>query len=1685
MNASIFNLFKLFLLQLVFASVCFAATPSVVSTYPANAETEIDVSSTIMISFSEVMLWPEIYFNGIYKIKIYEYDSGLEFKAFSIAPASSDKDYILVLGSSLKTNTKYKVIIDRTVKSQSTEEGMSADYVFSFTTKTATDTVQPEVVINSPGGGELNVPTDSKVFVQFSEPMNEASITSSSFRLWCSFTGYLSASVVYDSSLNAVTLTPDTNLQKSTIATDNTCWIVADNSITDLAGNPLKDNDPVVWTNHWMSSFVVYKGDITPPVVSTTVPLKDATSVITGSVKIVFSEPIDESSLNISVVGPGSVSVAGAVSYDASSNSVLFTPFSAFANASDYTVTVNTAKDVSDNWMVAPYTFKFTTIQATGVASIDSYAQIPPFVAGAGLQPNVLFIVDNSGSMSNEAYIGSYVSTKNYYGYFDPNKMYAYSTSDGGYYYSTNTAPNKTSIESGNFLNWMATRRVDAVRMALVGGVKDSEFKRYHYPASSSYDITRTYSGKNFYVYSSSGYSVAEYKPVGSSSYSVRKLTVKITADEKAGNVGIIRSFKDKMRLGLMFFNTGYKFENGSSSDGSYMSINVGGTGDFADKILTTNPSTWTPLAESLYEAVRYFKSSSSAYNGSTSYASNTVMSHSCQKNFVIMLTDGESTKDMNLPGGKWGTPVSDSSFSVKNFIDGRSTARVIKGIRQVESSTNVKWDTEKADEGSWYLPAVAYYAHTNDLRSDFDGVQNMSIYTVFAFDDSAGAKELLKMTAKYGGFDDPDITDKDKQTSTFQIPAPNTTSKWDKNSDGIPDNYFEASDGDLLQAALDKALNDILTKISSGTAASILNNSSGSGANLLQAMFYPKKNFDSATEVTWVGELQNLWYYIDPYLLNSSIRVDTVQDNKLNLKQDDIAQFEFDGDQTKVYLYKDSTGDGKKDTTTAYANYNPDDSAVKSLWKAGRKLWERDVTSDPRTIYTHVTGLVDSSLVKPFNDPTSGLALLTSSLVSGFSSRLTYDPYFQQMLQVANSTEAAKLLDYVHGVPEGSGTSLKDISGYRSRLAQIGTTKGIWRLGDIVDSTPKLIANVPLNSYAQKSPTGYNDSSYDKFSKSADYSNRGMVVVGANDGMLHAFRLGKFAAKNDIFEKATLTGSDLGREEWAFVPKNMLPYLRYLADPQYSHLFYVDGSTLVIDAAVHAPSNNDEFKNPDNSLQYPDCDAAHYWKCKKTAAYSNETTKVLDTDKTSWRTILIGSAGLGGAARNRVLSGHCYEKQTVNTSTAVNGTHCIKTPVDALGYSSYYALDVTDPANPKFLWEFNGDPTDGTDHQGLNSTNDRKGGNLGYATSGPAIVRIGDTDKNGRWFAVFGSGPTGPIIDKQFKGNSDQPLRFFIVDIGTGKLVKTINTGIENAFSGSLSNSTIDADRSNTSSSGFYKDDAIYAGYTQKTSDANKDIDEVWQKGGVGRIFTNESEYPDTAEDSDAATKNKPWMWRPLITGIGPVTTAVTKLQDRKNGKLWTYFGTGRYYFKSLSAIDDASSRRSLYGIIDPCYDKLTNDIDHACTTTVARSDLQDQTNTPTTFNNTKGWRIDMDNATADDSAERVITNPTAMTNGIVLFTSFLPTNDVCKYGGSSYIWAVGYNSGGAPSSESKNDAGKIMIQVSTGAFKELSLATDFTGKDGRRLTTPLTGVPPKEQGISSFLKPKPVKKILQVIEK
>lgn len=102
--------------------------------------------------------------------------------------------------------------------------------------------------------------------------------------------------------------------------------------------------------------------------------------------------------------------------------------------------------------------------------------------------------------------------------------------------------------------------------------------------------------------------------------------------------------------------------------------------------------------------------------------------------------------------------------------------------------------------------------------------------------------------------------------------------------------------------------------------------------------------------------------------------------------------------------------------------------------------------------------------------------------------------------------------------------------------------------LGDIVGSAPVFVGPPPF-----RYPDSLESASYSQF-KADNASRQHMIYVGANDGMLHAFR------SND-------TGDGAVSEVFAFVPGAVYDNLHHLSDTGYSHKFYADGTPSVVDA--------------------------------------------------------------------------------------------------------------------------------------------------------------------------------------------------------------------------------------------------------------------------------------------------------------------------------------------------------------------------------------------------------------------------------------------------------------------------------------------------------------------------------------
>jgi len=344
-----------------------------------------------------------------------------------------------------------------------------------------------------------------------------------------------------------------------------------------------------------------------------------------------------------------------------------------------------------------------------------------------------------------------------------------------------------------------------------------------------------------------------------------------------------------------------------------------------------------------------------------------------------------------------------------------------------------------------------------------------------------------------------------------------------------------------------------------------------------------------------------------------------------------------------------------------------------------------------------------------------------------------------------------------------------------------------------------------------------------------------------------------------------------------------------------------------------------------------------------------------------AWRSVLVGTLGAGGQA--------------------------------------VYALDVTDPANFSeanasnlVLWEFS----------------DANDADLGNVFGRAQIARMA----NGRWAAIFGNGYNSTESDNHVSSNGHAAL--FIVDLENGSLIRKITTqqGSLQSANGLSTPVLIDADGNNSV-------DFIYAG----------DLS--------GRLWKFDVRSSNPGQWAVAHRQgNTP---RPLfITQSGqPITTQpqVTRHPDGSSGFM-VYFGTGKY----LEVGDNSASgqaTQAFYGIWDN-----NNHSQHSLTSSSLLSQqiteqyvqsfdtnqdgvddmnylLREVSDNGINFSSHRGWKLDLmpqqiaGSSNSNNFGERQVGNA-LIRDGRVIFTTLMPSQDPCAFGGSSFIMQLDYRNGG-----------------------------------------------------------------------
>ena len=128
--------------------------------------------------------------------------------------------------------------------------------------------------------------------------------------------------------------------------------------------------------------------------------------------------------------------------------------------------------------------------------------------------------------------------------------------------------------------------------------------------------------------------------------------------------------------------------------------------------------------------------------------------------------------------------------------------------------------------------------------------------------------------------------------------------------------------------------------------------------------------------------------------------------------------------------------------------------------------------------------------------------------------------------------------------------------------------------LGDIINSDPWFVGTQNYGYTGLADPEG---SAYYTYRTSSEYLDRtGIIYVGANDGMLHAFDAGK----RDTTAADPADRAYGGTELFAFVPNGVYENLSAFTSPTYTHQYYVDGPVRATDAYIDADNDGaDEWE--------------------------------------------------------------------------------------------------------------------------------------------------------------------------------------------------------------------------------------------------------------------------------------------------------------------------------------------------------------------------------------------------------------------------------------------------------------------------------------------------------------------------
>ncbi|MFZ5621459.1 MAG: pilus assembly protein [Pseudomonadota bacterium] len=334
-----------------------------------------------------------------------------------------------------------------------------------------------------------------------------------------------------------------------------------------------------------------------------------------------------------------------------------------------------------------------------------------------------------------------------------------------------------------------------------------------------------------------------------------------------------------------------------------------------------------------------------------------------------------------------------------------------------------------------------------------------------------------------------------------------------------------------------------------------------------------------------------------------------------------------------------------------------------------------------------------------------------------------------------------------------------------------------------------------------------------------------------------------------------------------------------------------------------------------------------------------------------------------------------------VHIRTTTTGTSSWKTIlVGGLrsGGAGLFALDVTNPGSfsetggapaDTVLWEFT--------HR-----------DLGYTFSRPTIAML----DSGDWVAIFGNGYNTTNTGSNSSCSSPGQAALFVLKLeggidgtwtaGTDYHVVCTGVGTEADRNGLATPAVVDTDGNGTA-------DRVYAGDLRGN---------LWafSLGSTPAVAYKQGSTP-----------------KPLFTTASgqPITTAPEVVRNTSvttnnvDPNTLVLFGTGQYL---VTADTTSTTQQAFYGIWDHGSHSLDQGdlIEQTLTTSGDRRTLS--SNAVNYGNSVHGWYFNL------GTGERVVTNP-LVRGDVVLFTTTIPDSDPCLGGGTGWLMAANFLTGGS----------------------------------------------------------------------